>query len=242
MVTGPTLVSIGGVSSKMDTPIYGDPKFATSDPVIGSMVKSMVAPVSTVTVITDNAGTYTVGAVTLKINGYAATAAYNASKNQTLTDLAAAIAAADVANVATAVYSSVTHTITITANTNKLVVVSDLVTTAITGTMTMVTLQSGANGDRYIAPATANGWTINRKEVWQTNAWVESVPATGEVVWVKNLGRNYVWSGTAWVASTQAKVAGSMVTTASGVGVLSPMYNRTKEGLTSGYDRHFNVF
>jgi hypothetical protein len=240
MVTGPTLVSVGGTSAKVDTPNYGDPKFATGDIVIGSAVKSMVAPVSTVSVIADNAGTYTVGAVTLKINGHAATAAYNATKNQTLTDLAAAIAAADVVNVATAVYSSVTHTITITANTNKLVVVSDLVLTAITGTMTMVVNQSGANGDCYIAPATANGWTINRKYTWEAAAWVESLPVTGEVVWVSNQSRDYKWSGTAWVASVMANVACQLTTSA--VGVSSPMYNRTKEGLTSSYDRQFNVY
>jgi len=240
MVTGPTIVSVSGTSSKIETPNFSDPKFVTGDPIIGPVIKSMVAPVSTVTVITDNAGTYTVGAVSLKINGNAATTAYAVNKDTTLTNLAAAIAAADAVNVASAVYSNVTHTITITANTNKLVVVSLLNLSAITGTMTMVVSQFGANGDSYIAPATANGWTVNRKYVWQAAAWVESLPVTGEIVWVKSQNRDYVWSGSAWVASTQARMPSSLITNS--VGVSSPMYNRTVEGLTSGYDPKFNVY
>lgn len=79
-------------------------------------------------------GTYTAGAVTGKINGNNFTAAYNSNKDTTLTALAAALAAADTTNVASAVYAA--DIITITPNSGKLLAVTELDLSGITGTMT----------------------------------------------------------------------------------------------------------
>jgi hypothetical protein len=81
--------------------------------------------------MTDNAGTYTSGAITGKVNGHAFTAAYDSNKNTTLTALAAAIAAADTTNIASAVYSSGAHTIVVTPNAGCLVAITDLSLSAI---------------------------------------------------------------------------------------------------------------
>jgi len=92
-------------------------------------------PMARTTVITDDAGTYTAGAIVVTVNGVTATAAYTTDKNTTLTALAAAIQA--LASVATAVYNSGAHTITITAEDNLDLGAVTVDISAITGTMTI---------------------------------------------------------------------------------------------------------
>jgi hypothetical protein len=87
--------------------------------------------------IVDNGSGYTAGAITGKVNGHTFTAAYNATKSQTLTDLAAAIAAADTADVSSAVYTSGYNTIDVTPKAGKLIAITDLDLSAITGAMLM---------------------------------------------------------------------------------------------------------
>lgn len=86
-------------------------------------------------VLTDNAGTYTAGTITVTINGTLISQAYSTNKDDTLTALAVLIAAH--AAVDTCAYSNASHTITIVPNTGYVLsVVANL--GAITGTMTMV--------------------------------------------------------------------------------------------------------
>jgi hypothetical protein len=91
-------------------------------------------------VLTDDDGTYTAGDSKVMVNGDLITQSFSVDKDTTLTALAAQIQAH--AAVATAVYSSVTHTITITPNTDYLLSI-DFDLSGITGTMTW-TLSSSA--------------------------------------------------------------------------------------------------
>jgi hypothetical protein len=66
-------------------------------------------------------------------------------------------------------------------------------------------------GDRYIAGATALGWTVNRIYEWNGASWDETVPVTNSSVLVKSNGLPalvggavYTWSGAAWVFSKYA--------------------------------------
>lgn len=84
--------------------------------------------------LTDDAGTYTAGDITVTVNGTDVVESFSVDKDTTLTALAASIQA--LASVSTAVYSSVAHTIVITPATGYVLgIVADL--TAITGSMTM---------------------------------------------------------------------------------------------------------
>jgi hypothetical protein len=94
-------------------------------------------------ILTDDAGTYTAGAISAVVNGVTVSQAYDTDKNTTLTAFAAKLALEPA--VDTAVYSSVAHTITITANSGQLLALS-VSLAAITGTMTMV-LSSDATED-----------------------------------------------------------------------------------------------
>jgi hypothetical protein len=87
-------------------------------------------------VFTDNGGTYTAGSISVLVNGTAITQTYDATKDTTLTALAAQIAAH--AAVDSATYSSVAHTITIVPNTGFVLSVS-ISTASVTGTMAMAT-------------------------------------------------------------------------------------------------------
>jgi hypothetical protein len=79
-------------------------------------------PQANVVTLLDDAGAYTSGTIAGTVNGFAVTAAYNASKDQTLTDFATAIQALN--SVLTAVYTGgTTHTIVITAVNNEALVV-----------------------------------------------------------------------------------------------------------------------
>lgn len=90
--------------------------------------------------LTDDAGTYTAGNAEVTVNGTLVDEPYDTDKDTTLTNLAASIQA--LADVLTAVYSSVAHTIVITPATDKLLAVSfDL--SGITGTMTWALSATG---------------------------------------------------------------------------------------------------
>jgi hypothetical protein len=84
-------------------------------------------------VITDDAGTWTAGTAKVTVNGVEASAAWITDKNTSMTALATAIQALD--GVATATYSSGSHTITIVPDSGVLLAVSSNIT-GITGTMT----------------------------------------------------------------------------------------------------------
>lgn len=63
---------------------------------------------------------------------------------------------------------------------------------------TAATPDTPALGDRYIAAATANGWTINRINEWNGGGWDENVPAANAQVEVLNRSAEYLWVGGAW--------------------------------------------
>ena len=94
-----------------------------------------IGHVSGVKIITDDAGTYTAGKVYLKANGVVVNPSYNTTKAQTMADIATAIAAADTTNIQSAVYDGNAHTITVTPKTGKIVSLTDIDLSAITGTM-----------------------------------------------------------------------------------------------------------
>lgn len=94
-------------------------------------------------VITDNAGTYTAGAIGATVNGHVISTAYNTNKDTTLTDFAAAIQA--LTEIQTATYVALSHTITIVPATGYQVEI-ELNTGSVTGTMTMA-LSSVATED-----------------------------------------------------------------------------------------------
>lgn len=84
-------------------------------------------------VLTDDAGTFTAGAIASTINGTTISTDWGTDKNTTLTAHAAAIQAG-VANVYSAVYASASHTITIKTRNTDLVATVDY--SGVTGTMT----------------------------------------------------------------------------------------------------------
>ena len=53
-------------------------------------------------------------------------------------------------------------------------------------------------GDRYIAAATANGWTINRINEWDGDSWIENAPAANTQVEVIDRSAEYLWLSGAW--------------------------------------------
>jgi hypothetical protein len=56
------------------------------------------------------------------------------------------------------------------------------------------------SGDRYIASATGNGWTLNYIYEYNGATWDETIPAQNECVWVTALGDFYTYNGTIWTA------------------------------------------
>jgi hypothetical protein len=104
-------------------------------------VSSVLAP----KIVTDSAGTFTAGSIVATVNGVAVTQAFSTDKDTTMTALAAQLQARS--DIATAAYSSVAHTITVTpeANTPLSLAVS---VTGITGTMT-VAISVGTEMETY---------------------------------------------------------------------------------------------
>jgi len=57
-----------------------------------------------------------------------------------------------------------------------------------------------STGDRYIATATANGWTDTYIYEWSGTAWTEGIPNEGWATWVEDENKVYVFDGAAWVS------------------------------------------
>ena len=53
--------------------------------------------------------------------------------------------------------------------------------------------------DRYIATATANGWTNNNIYQYNGTSWDETVPTEGTATWVEDENTQYVYNGSVWV-------------------------------------------
>jgi hypothetical protein len=66
------------------------------------------------------------------------------------------------------------------------------------------------SGDRYIASATGNGWTLNYIYEYNGATWDETIPAQNECVWVTALGDFYTYNGTIWTAWGMAIDHGSL--------------------------------
>lgn len=94
-------------------------------------------------VITDNAGTFTAGSLTVTVNGNNHTETFATNKNTTLTALAAHIVSVFPTMIKTAVYSSTAHTITITPTGYEKLTIT-VSTASVTGTMTMIVAGSGS--------------------------------------------------------------------------------------------------
>ena len=56
-----------------------------------------------------------------------------------------------------------------------------------------------STGDRYIASATANGWTTNYIYEYNGSSWDETVSNEGQAVWVEDLDKVYTFNGSSWV-------------------------------------------
>lgn len=54
-------------------------------------------------------------------------------------------------------------------------------------------------GDRYIASATANGWTTNNIYEYNGSTWDETAAATGMTLVVTDEGKGYIFDGANWV-------------------------------------------
>lgn len=63
---------------------------------------------------------------------------------------------------------------------------------------TVATPDTPAVGDRYIAMATGNGWTINRIYEWGGSSWAQTIPAADTQVKVFDLSAEFLWAGGAW--------------------------------------------
>lgn len=97
-------------------------------------------------ILTDDAGTWTAaGSVAVTINGTTVTQAFSTDKNTSMGALATQIAA--LSAVDTAVYSSGSHTITITPNTGYFLEITDITISGITGTMAAIVLTSNDTED-----------------------------------------------------------------------------------------------
>ena len=58
---------------------------------------------------------------------------------------------------------------------------------------------SNTIGDRYIAKVTANGWTANYIYTWNGATWDQTIPVTGDVVYVTDIKADYTFtSGGTW--------------------------------------------
>lgn len=56
-----------------------------------------------------------------------------------------------------------------------------------------------ANGDRYIAQVTANGWTADYIYEWNVSNWVPTPPVTGTMIYNVAMSVPYLYTGAAWM-------------------------------------------
>jgi len=64
-----------------------------------------------------------------------------------------------------------------------------------------------AVGDRYIATASANGWTIRHVYEWDGALWVDTAPLEGMTVYDKGTDTLYSYTGALWVSPETTTVA-----------------------------------
>jgi hypothetical protein len=137
-------------------------------------------------VITDDAGTFTAGTISGLVNGTLVSTAFTTDKDTTMTAFAAAIQALD--SVSTAVYSSGSHTITITPATDYVLGVT-VSTAAVTGTMT-VAVTSVATED----PDDALDAIRLYDDDWYASVYVDRTQADveGVVAWTEANGKTFI--------------------------------------------------
>lgn len=63
-------------------------------------------------------------------------------------------------------------------------------------------------GDRYIASATANGWTANRIYQWDGGSWNETSPVQNMQLTVEKRNAEYWYDGSDWVVISTAMKTG----------------------------------
>ncbi len=71
-------------------------------------------------------------------------------------------------------------------------------------------LPAPGNGDRYIATATASGWTDTYIYEWQTNTWEETVSDEGMATWVEDEDKQYTFNGVSWITFGSTSVHNNM--------------------------------
>jgi len=251
--------SIAGVSSKLDTPAFNDPKFALADPVVGMLVKDFYDPTAAIPT----------GGVIGDVHVASATAnGWTVNRIYTCTAIAGAVAIVEDAGTYTAGSMSATwflngsataHTTTVAYDTNKATTIAAL------ATAWQVAIRAAIAGDAastvaYGAPTitvtpkagnyvivTAVGWTGLAGNITilsitgPVRTWTATIPLTGQNAYNVALGRSYKFDGTSWIAGTASALIDQPVTSAAGIS--SPVYNVSKEGIgTGGYDTKFNVF
>ena len=151
MILGPNLNSqnrilfFSNLSDVADALVGGsaNPEYQAAAAVFGQNphpVQIAIGQVQGTKTITDNAGTFTAGDIVVTVNGTEITESFATDKDTTMTALAASIQA--LADVSTAVYSAVGHTIIITPVSTAVLGVSVDVT-GITGTMTTTVSATG---------------------------------------------------------------------------------------------------
>jgi len=151
-------------------------------------------------VLTDNAGTFTAGAIAATVNGVVVSTAWGTDKDTTMTAFAAALAAN--VSIDTAVYSSGSHTITITAN-------SDI-------ELTITTDVTGVTGTMIISTNVATSLDIVRGISLQTHQDNRTMPVLGASTFVAtgylaNDPVNVLRKGMAWVEVADAVVENAAV-------------------------------
>jgi hypothetical protein len=147
-------------------------------------VKFKVGQIGIAKVLTDDAGTFTAGSISLKVNGTTVTTSFTTDKDTTMAALATAIEA--LTDISTAVYSAGSHTITITPVSTSYAGITDIDLTGITGTMAAIAVTTTGSAVETVTSA-LNGillqdtdWygliTTSRTQADQelAAAWVES--------------------------------------------------------------------
>ena len=63
-------------------------------------------------------------------------------------------------------------------------------------------------GDRYIATATANGWTDKNIYTWNGAAWIATAPVLNMQATVEDKNAQYLYDGSDWIVISTAMKAG----------------------------------
>jgi hypothetical protein len=96
--------------------------------------------------------------------------------------------------------------------------------------------------DRYIATATANGWTVNYIYEYEGSTWEETIPNEGFAAWVEDENIVYVFNGTNWVKMATIFAHNDLASLQGGT--TSEYYHLTSaqhSGLTGGTDTTLHI-